>query len=421
MSKQTDKRRLVKTTASGKPIKEPGIFRRVGGEFSKPYVAIFYSGGKQQREYARTLAEAKKVKAARVGDVARGEFFAASRLRFKDYATEWVERYQGRGHGFRESTRTNYKADLNRAYQHLGSRRLSEIEPRDLANYVAWLMDERAQGKALADSTIANCMKPVRACLASAVDEGLLRVNPAANVRLPKRPKVEDEDDEDEGADARAFTREQLATLLELAHPKHRLLFRFLSVTGLRISELIALEWRHLELEGDRPHVKVRRQRYRGEITAPKTKYGKRNVRIPTSMATELRQRRAQSGWDGDADLVFPNETGKPHHVENLRRRHLRPILGEVGADWASFHSFRHTCASLLFERGRNAVQVQRWLGHHSPAFTLSKYVHLIRDDPGDPLDLADELRVPLGSTLGSTSDSESQRNEEAAALGELA
>jgi hypothetical protein len=46
----------------------------------------------------------------------------------------------------------------------------------------------------------------------------------------------------------------------------------------------------------------------------------------------------------------------------------------------------------MLFERGANAVQVQRWLGHHSPAFTLSTYVHLLADDLGDPLDLAAEL-----------------------------
>ena len=39
---------------------------------------------------------------------------------------------------------------------------------------------------------------------------------------------------------------------------------------------------------------------------------------------------------------------------------------------WIGFHTFRHTCATMLFAEGRNAVQVQRWLGHHSAAFTLS-------------------------------------------------
>ena len=61
---------------------------------------------------------------------------------------------------------------------------------------------------------------------------------------------------------------------------------------------------------------------------------------------------------------------------------------GEADLSWVGFHTFRHTCASLLFAEGRNAVQVQRWLGHHSPAFTLSVYVHLLDEDLGGPLSL---------------------------------
>jgi hypothetical protein len=45
---------------------------------------------------------------------------------------------------------------------------------------------------------------------------------------------------------------------------------------------------------------------------------------------------------------------------------------------------------------GRNAVQVQRWLGHHSPSFTLSVYVHLLDGDLGEPLD----LNAPAALTL---------------------
>jgi hypothetical protein len=45
---------------------------------------------------------------------------------------------------------------------------------------------------------------------------------------------------------------------------------------------------------------------------------------------------------------------------------------------------------------GRNVVQVQRWLGHHSPSFTLDTYVHLLDSDLGDPLN---PLRVNSGST----------------------
>lgn len=43
-----------------------------------------------------------------------------------------------------------------------------------------------------------------------------------------------------------------------------------------------------------------------------------------------------------------------------------------------TFHAFRHTCASLLFDDERNIKQVQEWLGHADPGFTLRTYVHLL-------------------------------------------
>ena len=57
--------------------------------------------------------------------------------------------------------------------------------------------------------------------------------------------------------------------------------------------------------------------------------------------------------------------------------------------EWARCHTFRHTVASRLFAEGRNAVQVQRWLGHHAASFTLDTYVHLLDGDLGMPLEAA--------------------------------
>ena len=66
-----------------------------------------------------------------------------------------------------------------------------------------------------------------------------------------------------------------------------------------------------------------------------------------------------------------------------VAQRVLNPARTDVGMDWVSFHTFRHTCASLLFDAGRNVKQVQEWLGHSDPAFTLRTCVHLIDDGVG--------------------------------------
>ena len=339
------------------------------------------------------VSEAQRLKARRSVDADRGELHERSRLTFREYAEEWVESYTGRGRsGFRESTREGYRHDLTQwVFPYWGDeRKLTEVTPRDVAQLVSHLTQQTGKsGRPLADNTVRNIVNPVRACLATAVEDGLIRVNPAQRVRLPHREKPEDED----GEDVRPFTREQLAAVLAHVHPRHRLMFRVLAATGVRVSELLALQWRHLKLDGERPCVRVRRAYVRNRIEPPKTKYGKRDVPLVRALVDDLRAHRQATEWPGAEDLVFPSLRGTPLKVENVRRRVLTPVVEEAGAPWAGFHSFRHTCASMLFERGQNAVQVQRWLGHHSASFTIDTYIHLLRDDVAEPLELGVELR----------------------------
>jgi hypothetical protein len=70
----------------------------------------------------------------------------------------------------------------------------------------------------------------------------------------------------------------------------------------------------------------------------------------------------------------------------------LKPVAQEVGAPWAAFHTFRHTYASLMLAGGANVLQLSRALGHHSPAFTLTVYTHLLDGEHAPPLELASEL-----------------------------
>jgi integrase len=69
----------------------------------------------------------------------------------------------------------------------------------------------------------------------------------------------------------------------------------------------------------------------------------------------------------------------------------LVPAAERAGLAGVGFHTLRHTCASMLIESG--PLRLQRWMGHHSPAFTLETYGHLIDGDLGPALDLRKELR----------------------------
>jgi len=262
----------------------------------------------------------------------------------------------------------------------------------DIARFVDWLADESEQGRRLADSTVANIVNPLRAALATAKREGLIRHNPAQGLALPHREQIADEEDE-----VKFFTREQLSAILAMAPERHRPLFELLATSGLRISEALALQRLHLQLDTDEPEVCIRRAIVRERIEAPKSRHGRREVRLPESLAAKLRAHlSAQPDQDSTA-LAFPNESGEALDPNNLRRRVLKPLVKGVDAPWAGFHTFRHTFASIHLSQGTNLLQLSRALGHHSPAFTLTRYTHLLPGDEAPALDLA--FRGNLGET----------------------
>jgi integrase len=362
--------------------KTPGIYKR-----GSRYVFSYRVNGKQRWESCRTLDEARRAKSARQTDIGRGEFEERSRITLHEYLQEWIDRYQGTGRrGFREETRSEYRGLLNKyALRYFPARlKLTELTPSTVAAFVAWLCDPSKQGRDLADNTVRNVVSPLRAALATARREGLVRHNPVADVSLPHRARIEEDEDR-----PRPFPNGTMELVVQLVHSDHRLMFDLLGATGVRRSELLALEGRHLALDGDRPYLKVRqrvrRRRGQGLVVGPlKSRYARRDLPIPSDLADRLRA----LGTPNDRP-VFASSVGTLLDPDNLADRVLAPACAEAGVEWAGFHTFRHTVASRLFAAGRNPVQVQRWLGHHSASFTLDTYVHLLDADLGEPLEQA--------------------------------
>ena len=386
-----DKRRLRKT-------KTPGVYRRVDAKGKTlGYVAVIEVAGKQRKRSARTYSAACRIKRESETDRDRGELQEPTTSTFLTFLDEWVGRYHGQGRrGFRENTRDEYRRLIeNYAHPYFSSKlKLVDVTPYRLARFVDWLADEDEQGKRLSDKTISNVVIPLRAALSTANREGLIRHNPSLELALPHREEVEEDEDEDE---IKVFSREQLAAVLAMAPEQYKLLFEVLASTGLRISEGMALQRLHFQIDGSTPEVCVRRAIVRGRIEPPKTKYGKREVRLPDSLVYRLRAQFAEHPDQDSTALVFTNRDGNALEYGNLLRRHLKPIVEEVNAPWAGFHTFRHTFASLHLSEGTNLLQLSRALGHHSAAFTLSRYTHLLPGDEAPALDLTAAIAADSG------------------------
>jgi integrase len=181
----------------------------------------------------------------------------------REYAAEWIPSYTGRtAHGLRESTRREYRLSLERrAIPFLGRLRLSEIEPQTVKRFVSEIA---ASG--VSRNTTRLALAPVRALLATAVEEGLLRTNPALQIRIPAAPGAHKEEQ------SKALSEAQLARVVAEAAPTSRLLISLLADTGLRVGEAVALQWGDIRFEERR--LAVRRRYYRGSLGPPKSASG---------------------------------------------------------------------------------------------------------------------------------------------------
>lgn len=96
--------------------------------------------------------------------------------------------------------------------------------------------------------------------------------------------------------------------------------------------------------------------------------------------------------WKDD-DLVFPNRVGKALDHNNLYYRDYKRLLKKAGLadEGFTFHSFRHTFATELFNQRKRPKVIQSFLGHSSITQTMDTYSHLLDDVDDDEVGGLDE------------------------------
>ena len=363
---------LVRTSA-------PGVYRR-----GSRYLAVYRRGGRQRKESAASFAQARALKRRREAE----ERTERAGPNLHSHALEWVESYAGAGHdSVCEATRREYRRLLITFALHYFSAetRLAELDRESLQGFITWLTHYRGERGRLCDRSIRNAVAPLRLCLLAAAEDGLVKREVIRGLVLPRRRGGRGGDFEQ----GRVLSRSQLAAVLAEIPPPWRDFFDLLACTGLRVSEVIALRWRDLELQAP-ACLWVRRSIVDGVVGAPKSRFGRRVLPLPEELARRLAARRPADAEE--EALVFATHSGHPYSPNNIRARVLVPALERAGVPRVGFHAFRHTCASLLIERGLSPLRLQRWMGHHSAAYTLDVYGHLIDAELAPPLELSEEL-----------------------------
>jgi integrase len=296
-----------------------------------------------------TRKEAEKALQARLVAIEEKRWRPVSPLTFGEYAQRWLE--QGdRRRDWKPRTLVAYRNVVRRLTASLGRKRLAELSPLDVADYVA--------SHKLGPATVNRDVSILHDILKCAKREGLIPSNPAADA---ERPRVRQRrwrilKPAEVALVARSFTDEQA-----------RCVFLVLVICGLRRHELQQLRWRDLDLIEN-----VLR------VVDSKTEDGIRSIAIPPSLADALWQHKRRTRYQGDDELVFHHpERGTIYRAEPFAKQ-FRAALKAAGITdhMRPFHDLRHTAITNDAASGSSPIAVMTKAGHANMA-TTKRYLHL--------------------------------------------
>ena len=140
--------------------------------------------------------------------------------------------------------------------------------------------------------------------------------------------------------------------------------------TGLRVSEVLALRWEHIDFSAG--VILVQQGVVSGRIGKVKTEASQDEIPIDPAFARLLLARLEERDQRG---LVFPSHvTGRSYHAGILQQKILRPKGEEIGISKLGWHTFRHTYRSLLDEAGAPIGVQQKLMRHSNVATTMNVY-----------------------------------------------
>lgn len=310
-------------------------------------------------------ADAEKALAAAVTAQDRGTWASSrSTLTLADYSTQWLgSRLTSNGARLRPRVRELYEGQLRlHILPTLGRAPLSKLRTTTVRSWYATLTDCGPGA-----STAAKCYRLLRAILNTAVEDGLLAVNPctirgAGAERAPERTIP---------------TIPQVLTIANAVEPRYRALVVLAALGGLRRGELFGLQRRHVDLIAGTVTVEAQRQQLaHGELVVgpPKSQAGRRTVAVPPQAVNALKAHLDSWTAPGADAWVFTGDKGGPlrdavwqHEWDEARR--------SVGLPGLHFHDLRHVAATLTAATGAGVKEIMHRLGHSSTQAAL-RYQH---------------------------------------------
>jgi len=247
----------------------------------------------------------------------------------------------------------------------LGDRILTDIAPL----HVEQLLQSKSK---LSPKTRRNLVGLLQGIFSLAEDDDLIEKSPVRDRHKPVVPRREKP----------VWTTEQVRAIIGSAPERYGALFACAALTGARLGELLALQWKHIDFDGKK--LRIEQSLWHGQLVTPKTEGSFRTVLFGEALGKALTNHLQNSQHIGPEDFVFSKPDGSTPDPDVLRRDVLYPVLDRLGIPRSSrsagFHIFQHSVGSFINEQTGNLKLAQKLLGHSNLSTTADIYTHTTQE-----------------------------------------
>lgn len=304
-------------------------------------------------------------------EVVDGTYIERSRVALGQYLEEWLAACRN----IRPNTIRDYSVSIRKHINpRIGNVRLQAVDRLQIRGLYRKLAES-----GLGEKTIHNIHICLHKALQDALDDGLLRRNPAE--RAHSEPKDHPE--------METWSADELAAFLAFtAQDRDLALYHVAAATGMRRGEILGLRWRDVDLDGAKLSVRQQFTRQGSGLGfgPPKSRKSIRTIAVDDETIALLREQHERQLFDrrawgaayrADLDLVFCRPGGVPEDPNVIGRRFARRVRNLAIVPAIALHGLRHTHATLLLEAGVDVKTVSERLGHDNVQTTLELYGHV--------------------------------------------